>query len=236
MTETSDFDKQGYDLAVSMAKSLYLGLKFGHISGWIYWAMADYVIKNNELTSLGRAFQQYYRFLLPGTIMVQAASADPDILVVAGKLRDNLSVIAINNSMTDKTIKIEGTGNSSEFKLFRTSETENFKSLPRTGNTGIILKANSINTLSSGNLPTGGTSDNTSDKIEITPNPASDFIQVKNGDDCTLTLHDYLGRCILQQYLSGKEQWIEAGSLPPGMYIVTVKGTDRYRAQKLIIQ
>jgi O-glycosyl hydrolase len=49
MTETSDFDKQGDDLAINMAKSLYLGLKFGHISGGVYWAMADYIIKNNGL-------------------------------------------------------------------------------------------------------------------------------------------------------------------------------------------
>ncbi len=236
MTETSDFEKQGYDLAISMAKSLYLGLKFGHISGWVYWSMADYIIKNNELTPLGRAFQQYYRFLLPGTTMLQVSSTDPDILVVAGKLQDNLSIIAINNSMTDKTIDIEGTGNPSEFKLFRTSETENFKSLPPTGSKGIILRANSITTLSSGNLPTGGTSVNSSGKIEIMPNPTSDFIHVKNANDCTLTLHDYLGRCIIQQHLSGKDQWIEAGYLPAGMYIVTVTGTDRYMTQKLIIQ
>ncbi|HJZ41662.1 MAG TPA: hypothetical protein VJ203_14945, partial [Bacteroidales bacterium] len=108
MTETSDFDKQGYDLAFSMAKSLYLGLKFGHISGWVYWAMADYVIKNNKLTPLGRAFQQFYRFLLPGMVMIKADAADNDLLVLAGKMHDFLVVIIINNSDQDKTINLGG--------------------------------------------------------------------------------------------------------------------------------
>jgi len=236
MTETSDFDKQGYDLAISMAKSLYLGLKFGHISGWIYWSMADYIIKNNKLTPLGRIFQQYYRFLLPGTQMIEVSSADPDVLVVAGKLRDNLSIIAINNSGVDKSISLEGSGIPAEFKIFRTSETESFKRLPVAGSTGIILKAKSITSISSGDLPTRNPIVTSPDDIEILPNPVSDYFRVKNADDCCLTLHDYMGRCLIQQHLSASEQYIEAGSIPAGLYILTIKGTGRCLTQKMIIQ
>jgi glucuronoarabinoxylan endo-1,4-beta-xylanase len=236
MTETSDFDKQGYDLAISMAKSLYLGLKFGHISGWVYWAMADYIIKNNKLTPLGRGFQQYYRFLLPGTQMIEVSSADPDILVVAGKLRDNLSIIAINNSAVDKSISFEGPGIPAEFKMFRTSATENFKRLPVTGSTGIIFKAESITSISSGDLPTGNQKVISPDGIEILPNPVTDYFCVKNADDCLLTLHDYMGRCLIRQYLSASEQFIETGSIPAGMYVLTIKGTGRCLTQKMIIQ
>ena len=236
MTETSDFDKQGYDLALSMAKSLYLGLKFGHISGWIYWSMADYMIKNNKLTPLGRVFQQYYRFLLPGTQMIEVSSADPDILVVAGKLRDNLSLIAINNSGVDKSISLEGSDIPTEFKIYRTSATESFKRLPVAGSTGILLKANSVTSITSGDLPTGNPEVTSPDDIEILPNPVSDYFRVKNADDCYLTLHDYQGRCLIQQHLSSSEQFIEAGSIPAGLYILTIKGTGRYLTQKMIIQ
>ncbi len=236
MTETSDFDKQGFDLAMNMAKSLYLGLKFGHISGWVYWAMADYVIKNNKLTPLGRAFQQYYRFLLPGTEMIEISCGDHDLLVVAGKLRDNLSVIAINNSDADKFISLEGTGIPSGFKVFRTSGMENFIKLPESGNEGILIRANSITTLHSGDLPTGNRAVPSARNIEILPNPVSDYFRVKNADDCFLTLHDNLGRCLIRQYLSDKEHYIEVGAIPDGLYILTIQGTDRYLAQKLIIQ
>jgi O-glycosyl hydrolase len=153
MTETSDFEKQGYDLAFSMAKSLYLGLKFGRISGWVYWAMADFVIKDNELTPLGRAFQQYYRFLSPGTVMVKAEPADNDLLVVAGKNDENLVVIIINNSGQDKSVQLEGSGIPAEYFAYRTSSAENFKKLPGTGPAGISIKANSITTLSNNDCP-----------------------------------------------------------------------------------
>ena len=49
MTETSDESKTGFDLGFSMAKSLHLALRFGRISGWVYWYMADVIIKNNVL-------------------------------------------------------------------------------------------------------------------------------------------------------------------------------------------
>ncbi|MFN8254407.1 MAG: hypothetical protein U0W24_01880 [Bacteroidales bacterium] len=147
MTETSDFEKTGFDLGFSMAKSLYLGLKFGQISGWVYWAMADYVIKDNKLTALGRSFQQFYRALKPGTVMVEAGSADNELLIVAGKNGSNLAVIVINNSEVDKAINLIGVGIPDTYNVNRTSKTENFKYLPQCGKEKILIKAQSITTL-----------------------------------------------------------------------------------------
>jgi len=147
MTETSDFDKTGFDLGLSMAKSLYLGLKFGQISGWVYWAMADVVIKDNRLTPLGRSFQQYYRFLLPGTVMIEVSANDKDLLIVAGKKDGNLAIIVINNSDVDKAINLVGTDLPETYSVNRTSKNENFIYLPGTGKNGIEIKAQSITTL-----------------------------------------------------------------------------------------
>jgi hypothetical protein len=147
MTETSDFDKTGFDLGIGMAKSLYLGLKFGQISGWVYWAMADVVIKDNKLTPLGRSFQQYYRFLLPGTIMIDASTTDKDLLIVAGKKDENLAIIVINNSEVDKAINLVGNNLPETYSVNRTSKSENFKYLPSTGKNHILIKAQSITTL-----------------------------------------------------------------------------------------
>jgi len=235
MTETSDFDKEGFDLALSMSRSLFLALKFGHISGWVYWAMADYVIKNNVLTPLGRAFEQYYRFLLPGTTMIKASSSDPDLLVVAGKLRDNLSVVVINNSGEDKSIRLEGDAIPAEFKQYRTSESDNFTHLPVTGNTGILLKANSITSLASGDLPTAQLQLSPSESIELTLNPAAHYIQINHGQDCTFALLDIQGRCLKKQQLKDPEQRVETGELPAGMYIISVTGAGRSLSRKMAI-
>ena len=147
MTETSDFDKTGFDLGFNMAKSLYLALKFGQISGWVYWAMADYVIKDNKLTPLGRSFQQFYRALLPGTVMVKTSTTDKDLLIVAGKKYADLAIIIINNSDTDKAINLAGSNLPVKYRVNRTSKDENYKYLPETGNADIFIKAQSITTL-----------------------------------------------------------------------------------------
>jgi hypothetical protein len=235
MTETSDFDKQDYDLALSMAKSLYLGLKFGHISSWVYWAMADYVIKNNQLTPLGRAFQQFYRFLLPGTVMIKATSADNDLLAVAGKKNNNLVVIIINNSSLDKSISLDGIGIPTEYKLFRTSATENFKQLPNTGASGIIMEANSISTLCYGDLPTKQDQVLSHNNIEVFPNPACNYVKVKNAQGCSFILYDLHGQCIKNQTLIDSEQSVDVSKLCAGLYFVTITGNNQNQTQKLVI-
>jgi glucuronoarabinoxylan endo-1,4-beta-xylanase len=233
MTETSDFDKQDYDLAFSMAKSLYLGLKFGQISGWVYWAMADYVIKNNKLTPLGRAFQHYYRFLIPGTQMVKATSTDKDLLVVAGKNEDNLVVIIINNSDQEKNMQLDGMNIPVEYHMYRTSENENFKQLSVTGLTGIIMKPNSITTLSYVGLPSNIQQTVSRNSIAVYPNPATDKIIVKNAQDCYLTLHDFKGGCLLKQALTDPTQIIDVSLLHTGFYMITVTGNNQVMTQKL---
>jgi O-glycosyl hydrolase len=235
MTETSDFEKEGYDLGFSMAKSLYLGLKFGRISGWIYWAMADYVIKNNKLTSLGRAFQQYYRFLTPGTVMVRAETADPDLLVVAGIKADNLVVIIINNSDQDKSVHLEGTGIPSEYYTYRTSSTENFIKLQGSGQEGIFIKAGSITTLSGTDLPSGLHNTFRHEKINIFPNPATETIHINNATGCRLYIRDFQGRCLLTDTVAGDRYQLNISNLLTGIYLVTVSGANRQYAQKLTV-
>jgi hypothetical protein len=218
-----------------MAKSLYLALKFGRISGWVYWAMADYVIKNNKLTPLGRAFQQYYRFLLPGTVMIKAEAADNGLLVVAGKKDENLVIIVINNSDQDKTIQLEGPGIPAEYFAYRTSSAENFSHLSNTGLTSIPVKANSITTLSNVGLPTGQQQAQSREDIMMFPNPAMNNVVVKNARGCDFTLRDYQGRCLLTKRLTDNEQLINLDDLHAGMYIVTISDNNRIRAEKLSI-
>jgi hypothetical protein len=197
--------------------------------------MADYVIKYNKLTPLGRAFQQYYRFLLPGTLMIKAASDDNDLLIVAGKRNNDLVIIIINNSDQDKSIDLEGDGLPPEFKMFRTSSAENFKQLPNTTATNITMKAKSITSLASGNLPTKAENELSDSEISIYPNPARENLLVRNASGCHYTLHDFQGRCLLSGILTDQEQKIELNNMPSGVYMVTITGNDRRASQKLTI-
>jgi glucuronoarabinoxylan endo-1,4-beta-xylanase len=149
MTETSSSDEKGYTLAFNMARSLYLALKFGKITAWVYWAMADAVITNNELTPLGYAFKNYYRYVRPGAIRVDAQSTDADILALAFKDPANnaLTVILINQSDQLKSVTTSSVASQSQFVLYRTSSSENCKDLGTINSSSIVLPAKSISTL-----------------------------------------------------------------------------------------
>jgi glucuronoarabinoxylan endo-1,4-beta-xylanase len=149
MTETSASDEKGYTLAFNMARSLYLALKFGRITAWIYWAMADAVIINNELTPLGYAFKNYYRHIRPGAIRVDAQSTDTDILTLAFKdpVSSALTVILINQSDQQKSVKASFVSSRSQFLLYRTSSSENCRDLGILNSSSIVLPAKSISTV-----------------------------------------------------------------------------------------
>jgi hypothetical protein len=197
--------------------------------------MADFVIKNNNLTPLGRAFQQYYRFLLPGTVIISTTAPDNDLLVIAGKRNDDLAIIVINNSDQDKIIDLQGNKLPSELRMFRTSANENFRQLDNTELTGITMKAKSITTLATQTLPTKNETSMTGEKIRMFPNPAREKLLVKNADGCHYTLHDFQGRCLLSGNVTASEQHIDLNTLQSGIYLVTIFGNNHQITQKLTI-
>jgi glucuronoarabinoxylan endo-1,4-beta-xylanase len=151
MTETSA-GETGYTLAFNMSRSLYLAIKFGRISGWIYWYMADVMISNNQLTPLGYAFKNFYRYVRPGAANVSATSSDPEILSLAfDHVADSATtIVLINNGTTMKTVSINVTGGSipSQYTIYRTSATENCINAGVLSATGTLqLPPQSITTL-----------------------------------------------------------------------------------------
>jgi hypothetical protein len=74
--------------------------------------------------------------------------------------------------------------------------------------------------------------------VHVWPNPATDEITVTTGLHMNkLTITDLTGKKVLQQQLNGKEQHaINVASLPAGVYIVTLSGTDGSSSTKLTIQ
>ena len=230
MTETSDDSKTGFDLGFSMAKSLHLALRFGRISGWVYWYMADVIIKNNVLQPIGYAFMNYYRYVRPGYVQIKSTSPDASLLVTAFKQATNYTVVIINNSSTTKTISLnlnQGTLPSS-FDVYRTSASENCLKVGTVTNNSFTLPGNSITTLCHGipitdtqapSVPSGlKASAITSTSFTLSWNASTDNIGV-------VAYEVYRNGTLVNANVSGTSLAI-SGLSPATTYQFTVKARD----------
>ncbi|MGQ9619666.1 MAG: T9SS type A sorting domain-containing protein [Bacteroidales bacterium] len=221
MTETSDFEKKGYELAFSMAKSLYLALKFGQISGWIYWTIADYVIKENKLTKLGYAFKNYYRFIKPGSIHVASNCSDESILVTAFKKSGDLTLVIINNSGASKQVVINllNASETPTLYIYRTSENENCNFAGYVRNSPFYLPAQSITTLTSGINTSISRLIPATD--EIIWEPAMKRLRIDNNKEGFIKITDSAGRTVYNMIKNSNQCCVYLNSLNSGFYIVT---------------
>ena len=74
-------------------------------------------------------------------------------------------------------------------------------------------------------------------QILVSPNPAKDFIYIKNIDDKNLTVEflDMVGRSILTTEVSEQDKSIDVTTLKPGNYILVLKKDDlKIMSQKII--
>ena len=151
MTETSDAKLHGWDKAFLMAKELHLALRFGRISGWVYYYMAGEVMgepPENAPRPLYYAFKQYYRFVRPGFVQVGSATDDPEILPTAFSCGDGLTVVLINNGTSVKTAVVSLVDRGiPTFQGYRTSRTENTIVIGEIAGGSVELPAQSITTL-----------------------------------------------------------------------------------------
>lgn len=154
MTETSGYSN---DLAgaISLNNAMYTALRFGNVSAWVFWSLSGEglsgynLISNNGLKSK-RYFvsKQYYRYVRPGAVRVEASTANADILPLAF-VKDGLTTLVISNvGNTETPVQIKGDGTSAQYKVFRTSATENCKELTNVkAGERIVLPAQSVVTL-----------------------------------------------------------------------------------------
>jgi O-glycosyl hydrolase len=235
MTETSDFEKTGYDLAFSMAKGLHLGLKFGKISGWVYWAMTDYVIKNNQLTSLGYAFKNYYKYIRPMSVQVESTCSDKDILVTTFKKDKKLTVVLINNSGAIKSVNmsLSGANSASNYFMYRTSSTENCLYVGAVRSDSFKLQPNSITTLVSASVVGTGEEVN-EENVEILPSTSTGTITLNNAAGGRFTITDISGRVRHNLVINSNIEVVNATGLEPGYYILRVNKNNSITTRKYI--
>ncbi len=241
MTETSDFNLQGFDLAMSMAKSLYLALKFGHISAWVYWSMNEAMVVDNKLTPLGYAFKNYYRFIRPGAVRIASESSDAGILTVAFKHPESgdLSILLINQTNETKSVSVSVPFQHEDLTLYRTSTSQNCNNLGIANPNQISLPANSISTLSTiSDASVVDVEKKSEYEIKAYPNPAANYVlvEVPEGfEPSSLKVIDPLGKPIVQRKINGSRFEVDTRSWPKGTYIFQITTSGDTVTRRVVI-
>jgi O-glycosyl hydrolase len=153
MTETSGY-AQTLEGAMNLAKSMYLALRFGNISAWVYWGISGEpgsefsLMANGEPTILYYTSKQFFKFITPGSIRVQTLSSDEDVLTLGFKnpADGSMSLILINTSADEKTISLDIPIGPGDFTVYRTSSADNCKEIGMVTNS-VALPAMSISSL-----------------------------------------------------------------------------------------
>jgi len=135
MTETSGF-KNNDEGAMALAKAIYTALRFGNVSAWVFWTLStgtldEYSLMNSQGAKSKRYYvsKQFYRYVRPGAVRVDAATTDAELLPLAF-MKDGLPTFVVSNvGKAEKAIRIKGDSGITQYQVFRTSSSENCKEL-----------------------------------------------------------------------------------------------------------
>ena len=132
MTETSGYP-QSFAGAMDLAKSMYLALRFGDISAWVYWSVSGEpgsefsLMASGEPTPVYYVSRQFFKYIRPGAIRITATSGDAEVLALAFKnpSEGSMTLVLVNTSDQEKNIALDIPVRPAEFFSYRTSANEN---------------------------------------------------------------------------------------------------------------
>jgi len=166
MTETSGFSDTwtGTSGAFSLGTQIFSGLKYGHLSAWVWWQLSEPGGGNYALMDYGTpnkkyyASKQFYRYIRPNAVMVDAGTDDSTVQPAAftHSTNNTLTIVLINSATSSKTANLSVSGSivPTSYTGYRTSSSENCVNIG-TVTTSVTLPASSITTLYG--TATGGT-------------------------------------------------------------------------------
>jgi glucuronoarabinoxylan endo-1,4-beta-xylanase len=153
MTETSGYEVT-FTGAMNLAKSMYLALRFGNISSWVYWSISGAadgysLMVNGQPSIVYYASKQYFKFIRPGAIRIKAESDDAEVLPLAFKNPTNgdMTIILINTGSSEKSFTLDSPIRPAEFTVYRTTATENCAQIGTVSSGTVSLPPMSISTL-----------------------------------------------------------------------------------------
>ncbi|MBC7890801.1 MAG: PKD domain-containing protein [Sphingobacteriaceae bacterium] len=114
MTETSGYDN---DLggAIKLANAIYIALRYGNASAWLFWTLSTQEIGKESLMSTAgqkskRFFvsKQFYRYVRPGARRIGASSETANVLALAFQESGKTTLVLINQNSGDQVVRLTG--------------------------------------------------------------------------------------------------------------------------------
>ena len=135
MTKTSGYPNN-HNGAIALGRAMYIALKYGQASAWVFWSLSSSSLGNYELmNSAGEKSKRYYlsknfyKYIRPGATRFEVNANDEHLLplVFSNTNEQSVTLVVINDDNTGKPVKITGTGIPSQFSVYITSENDNCK-------------------------------------------------------------------------------------------------------------
>ncbi|MBN1998745.1 PKD domain-containing protein [candidate division KSB1 bacterium] len=156
MSETSGYE-QTWTGAQKLAESIYVALKYGKISAWIYWQLSESgpseyaLMRDGQPTPLYYVSKHFYRYIRPGAEQFESASDDEKILVLTFNNENDVSntFIYINRDRKPRSILLDGISEAgAEYTIYRSTRDLNCQQAGTTVATNaVLLPGESITTL-----------------------------------------------------------------------------------------
>ncbi len=182
MTETSGYLHSNWNDAFTLSKSIYLALKYGKISAWVWWQLCEQphpnpdddkytLMLNEQPTKLYYISKHYYRYIRPGAFQISCSSDDTEVLSAAFKHPDEarITVILINNASSQKTVNLDMGSYSlpGQFRVYRTTSGLDCADQGTVSNNTFNLPGESVNTLVFEGINNGPTMSHVSDMMVL---------------------------------------------------------------------
>lgn len=144
-----------WNSAMSTAGAMHGALWAGNISLWTNWAFEDMQLTRNEPNSTFYTSKHYFKYIRPGAIRVETSTDHPDILATAFEHAENgtFTVVVINKGKYPVSVELAGSNLPNGFKVFRSSEFENFIEVDSLAGEMFVLPAGSVTTLYAPEIP-----------------------------------------------------------------------------------
>lgn len=156
MTETSGYENN-MNGAIALSKAMYIALRYGHVSAWLFWSLSTTQLDAYSLMSTAGekskryyASKNFYRYVRPGAQRFKISSDDERLLPLAFTNANEQSntIVIINDDTTARPVRLAGTGLANEYSIFVTSAEDDCKATGTTDSKDVVLvPAKSIVTL-----------------------------------------------------------------------------------------
>lgn len=251
-SETSGYGDD-YEAAMKIGRAMYIALKFGKVSAWLFWGLSHrnptegLTAIDKKPTSRYYVSKNFYRYVRPGAVSVDAVSDDTDVLALAFQHNEKktLSVVLINNNKdSEKKVKLKfavNTATPTSFIQYTTSATDNCASKGTINADGTItLPKYSVTTLvgnDSQPIVTALEDEEEATDISLFPNPANEKLNIHYNNNLytNYSISDLAGKVIISNTINQLDDVIDISSLQKGLYLFSAKGAKNY-IQKIVVE